>query len=120
MKTSALGAVLACQLALAVPLAASPALARAAELPPSPAATNAAVDKLTANAGVTQALAFLRADDERTLKEQIELTEIPAPPFKEAVRAANFLERFKALGLTDARIDAEGNVLGTRKGSGGG
>lgn len=113
---------LAASLALALGLALSPpaALAQDATLPAITAATQATFDKLTAHDGVTRALAYLRADDERTLKEQIELTEIPAPPFKEAVRAANYLERLKALGLPDARIDAEGNVLALRKGSGGG
>ncbi len=65
-----------------------------------------------------QALDFIRAEDERTLKDQIELTEIPAPPFKESVRAAEYLKRLKALGLADARIDAEGNVIAVRKGTG--
>lgn len=113
---------LAASLALALGLALSPpaALAQDATLPAITAATQATFDKLTAHDGVTRALTYLRADDERTLKEQIELTEIPAPPFKEAVRAANYLERLKALGLPDARIDAEGNVLALRKGSGGG
>ena len=50
-------------------------------LPPINPATEAAFVTLTAHAGVRQAVDFLRADDERTLKDQIELTEIPAPPF---------------------------------------
>lgn len=122
MTIRPLAAALCCGLSLVVASALNPtaALAQQPKLAPITAATNAAFDKLGADAGVTRALAFLRSDDARTLKEQIELTEIPSPPFKEAVRAANFLERFKALGLADARIDAEGNVLGVRKGSGGG
>lgn len=94
----------------------SPASAQA--FPPVNAATDAAFGQLGANPAVRQALEFIRADDERTLKDQIELTEIPAPPFKESVRAADYLKRLKALGLADARIDAEGNVIATRKGSG--
>ena len=86
--------------------------------PPINAATEAAFGRLAGHAGVKQALDFIKADDERTLKEQIELTEIPAPPFKETVRAQEYLKRLKALGLADARIDAEGNVIATRKGSG--
>jgi tripeptide aminopeptidase len=82
------------------------------------APTEAAFTQLGANAAVKQALEVIRADDERTLKDQIELTEIPAPPFKESVRAAEYLKRLRALGLADARIDAEGNVIGTRKGTG--
>ncbi len=100
-------------------LAVSAAWSQAA-LPPLHPQTEAAFVKLTAHAGVKQAVDFLRADDERTLKDQIELTEIPAPPFKEMVRAQEYQKRLKALGLSDARIDAEGNVIAVRKGSGGG
>ncbi|MFN4351765.1 MAG: M20/M25/M40 family metallo-hydrolase [Hylemonella sp.] len=98
-------------------LAVSAAWSQAA-LPPLHPATEAAFVKLTAHAGVKQAVDFLRADDERTLKDQIELTEIPAPPFKEMVRAQDYQRRLKALGLGDARIDAEGNVIAVRKGNG--
>jgi tripeptide aminopeptidase len=87
-------------------------------VPPINAATEAAFGRLTANPAVKQALEFIRADDERTLKDQIELTEIAAPPFKESVRAAEYLKRLKALGLADARIDSEGNVIAVRKGTG--
>jgi len=89
-------------------------------LPPINPATEAAFITLTAHVGVRQAVDFLRADDERTLKDQIELTEVPAPPFKEAVRALEYQKRLKALGLQDARIDAEGNVIAVRKGTGNG
>lgn len=98
-------------------LAVSAAWSQAA-LPPLHPQTEAAFVKLTAHAGVKQAVDFLRADDERTLKDQIELTEIPAPPFKEMVRAQEYQKRLKALGLSDARIDAEGNVIAVRKGNG--
>ena len=98
-------------------LAVSAAWSQAA-LPPISPAIEAAFVKLTAHAGVQQAVDFLKTDDERTLKDQIELTEIPAPPFKEAVRAQEYQKRLLALGLSDARIDAEGNVIAVRKGSG--
>src|SRR5262249_7163731 len=39
---------------------------------------------------------------------------------KEKARAEYFVSRLKALGLTDAHIDAEGNVIGIRKGIGNG
>jgi acetylornithine deacetylase/succinyl-diaminopimelate desuccinylase-like protein len=63
---------------------------------------------------------FLAADYERTVNEAIAITEIEAPPFKEARRARNFLERMKAVGLSNVEMDAEGNVTGLRKGKGGG
>lgn len=66
---------------------------------------------------VTRALAAIKADDEKTLREQIEIAQIPAPPFKEQVRARDYQQRLEKLGLK-ASIDAEGNVVATRKGSG--
>ncbi|MEJ5991842.1 M20/M25/M40 family metallo-hydrolase [Ramlibacter sp. PS3R-8] len=107
--------VAACAVAL---LAQFPSAWAQSAPPPINAATEAAFGKLGALPAVKQALDFIKADDERTLKEQIELTEIPAPPFKESVRAAEYQKRMKALGLADARIDAEGNVIAVRKGTG--
>jgi acetylornithine deacetylase/succinyl-diaminopimelate desuccinylase-like protein len=63
---------------------------------------------------------FLAADYDRTVAEAIALSEIPAPPFKEAVRARAFAERMRLAGLSGVEIDAVGNVTGLRKGTGGG
>ncbi len=57
-----------------------------------------------------------RSDEPRTIEDQIRLCEIPAPPFKEAARASAYAEAFRAVGLTDVRIDRAGNVLGERRG----
>lgn len=59
---------------------------------------------------VQSALAQLRADQAWTLDQQISICEVPAPPFKEQLRAAEFQRRLQALGY-EARIDAEGNVI---------
>ena len=64
------------------------------------------------------ATAFIEQDYERFVRELITLTEIPAPPFKEAARAKAYLEMLRANGLTDVEMDAEGNVMGIRKGTG--
>jgi acetylornithine deacetylase/succinyl-diaminopimelate desuccinylase-like protein len=69
---------------------------------------------------VRSALELLRSDNEWTLQQQISICEIPAPPFTEAARAAEYRRRLEALGLTNVRIDAEGNVIAERPGSGGG
>lgn len=69
---------------------------------------------------VNRALEFLFEDDIRTLKEQIALAEIPAPPFSEHTRAVDFEKRLQSLGLENVRRDEEGNVYGDHKGSGGG
>jgi acetylornithine deacetylase/succinyl-diaminopimelate desuccinylase-like protein len=66
------------------------------------------------------ALATLQRDNAWTLAQQVSICEVPAPPFKEARRAAELRDRLVALGLRDARIDAEGNVIATRAGRGGG
>jgi len=70
------------------------------------------------NAKVKAALDMLKADNAWTLQQQIELTQIPAPPFKESVRAAEFKRRLEALGLRNVRIDAVGNVIAERRGVG--
>jgi tripeptide aminopeptidase len=75
---------------------------------------------ILANARVIKALEDIKADDDRTLTEQKRITEIAAPPYKESRRAEYFLKRFVELGFKDALIDAEGNVIALRKGSGGG
>ena len=67
----------------------------------------------------TQAAAFIAGDHDRFVRELIQLTEIPAPPFKEQVRARTFMEMLRQQGLADVEMDAEGNVMGLRRGSGG-
>lgn len=47
----------------------------------------------------------------------IELTEIPAPTFRETARAEYMAAKFRELGLQHVRMDAAGNVLGERPGS---
>jgi len=61
---------------------------------------------------------FVAQDHDRFVREIIQITEIEAPPFKEARRAKAFMEMLRQSGLTNVEIDAEGNVIGTRKGSG--
>lgn len=80
----------------------------------------AAMKKLMASKAFATARASLDADYDRIVKDIITLTEIEAPPFKEAVRARAYLEMLRAEGLTDLEIDAEGNAMGLRKGTGGG
>lgn len=58
-----------------------------------------------------RAEADLRDRDPLTLETQIELTEIPAPPFGEEVRGRRMAQMMSELGLVDGETDAEGNVL---------
>jgi len=54
------------------------------------------------------------------VRELIQITEVEAPPFKEEKRAKVVAELLRQSGLSDVSIDAEGNVVGVRKGTGGG
>lgn len=65
-------------------------------------------------------MAHIGSDHDRIVDEVVKITEIPAPPFKEAVRAKTFLSMLQESGLKDAAIDEEGNVIGLRKGTGNG
>ena len=70
-------------------------------------------------ASVGRALARIKADNAWTLDQQQSICEIPAPPFKETARGAEYKRRLEALGLT-VRIDSIGNVIAERKGTGSG
>jgi len=73
---------------------------------------------IASNNRVKAALAQIKSRDAATLQEQIEIAQIPSPSFKESVRAADYVRRLQTLGLSDAAIDAEGNVIAHRKGTG--
>jgi tripeptide aminopeptidase len=91
-----------------------------AQTPSAGPTVEAATAAILAHPKVIKTLDDIKADDARVLAEQKRITEIPAPPYKEKVRAEYYLKRFQELGFKDASIDAEGNVIALRKGSGGG
>jgi tripeptide aminopeptidase len=95
------------RLRLAVPLALSLTAPLAAQTVPA------------TNAGVRRSLDRIKADNAWTLDQQQSICEIPAPPFKESVRGAEYKRRLEALGLT-VRIDSIGNVIAERRGTGSG
>ena len=111
-------------LVLALLCAAPGAQAQNTAVAPTPAQVTPEVEKtftqLMAAPAIQKLLDAVKADHERSIEDLKMLTEIEAPPFKESKRAEAFLARMKALGLADARIDAEGNVVGLRKGTGNG
>ncbi|MET3178121.1 UNVERIFIED_ORG: acetylornithine deacetylase/succinyl-diaminopimelate desuccinylase-like protein [Variovorax guangxiensis] len=100
------------------------ALAQSPAVAPTPAQVSPEVDRaytqLMASPAIQKLLDAVKADHERSVEDLKALTEIEAPPFKEQKRAEAFLARMKAFGLTSAKIDAEGNVVGVRKGTGNG
>lgn len=123
LRSTLAAAVCAGLVAAAAALLPVPGLAQAIVAPTPPAVAPAvatAIDRLQAAPAIRELLAAVRDDHDRATGDLVALTEIEAPPFKEAKRAAAFLARLQALGLPDARIDAEGNVVGVRKGQGAG
>jgi acetylornithine deacetylase/succinyl-diaminopimelate desuccinylase-like protein len=79
---------------------------------------DALVSGIISSANFKSATTFFEGDHDRFVRELITLTEIPAPPFKEKARATAYLEMLRGLGLSDAEMDAEGNVMGIRRGTG--
>jgi len=81
------------------------------------AKTETTVKTLRNQPAVKAALEQIRREDERTLQEQIEIAEIPSPPFKEHTRANDYVRRLRELGLIDVATDSEGNVIARRPGA---
>ena len=93
-------------------MASAAAVVLAASLPLAP---------VRADEGMQGALAAplqaqLDAQYDQVIADLIRITETPAPPFKEAERAALFAQMLRDAGLKDVTIDAEGNVLALRPG----
>ena len=84
----------------------------------TPAQADRSIAKIRGSAGFKTAMATLEQQHERIVADTITLTEIPAPPFKEEKRARAYMEMLKAHGLSDVEMDAEGNVMGLRRGTG--
>lgn len=78
------------------------------------------MDELLKCTDVQEALQFLREDDERTLREHLEMCQIPAPSYEEGEKAEYVRKKMVDAGLSDVHIDEVGNVLGTWKGTGNG
>lgn len=99
----------------AAPLAATLALSGCVQAQARPAAQDAVAVPHN-HPRVRQALEHVRRTEPQTVEEQVALCQIPAPPFKEQARAADYRRRMEALGLRNVRVDAEGNVIGERPG----
>jgi tripeptide aminopeptidase len=77
------------------------------------------VEALMARPDVQAALQFLEDTDAQTVADQIELTEIPSPPFGEAARGRRYAEMLRAYGADSVWTDPEGNVVALRRGTSG-
>jgi acetylornithine deacetylase/succinyl-diaminopimelate desuccinylase-like protein len=76
------------------------------------------VAKVITSPKYKSAVAVLDKEHDRIVDDIVKLTEIPSPPFGEKARGAAYLEMLRAAGLTDVEMDAEGNVMGIRRGTG--
>ena len=65
---------------------------------------------------IKAALEAIKRNEPHFIEEQVRICEIPAPPFKEDVRSAEFQRIFQSMGLQNVRIDKAGNVIGVRPG----
>ncbi|MDX1645628.1 MAG: M20/M25/M40 family metallo-hydrolase, partial [Longimicrobiales bacterium] len=72
---------------------------------------------LLANPEVAEALELAEEHDPWALDLLIEITQIPAPPFMEDARGERFAELLVELGADSVWTDAEGNVIGLRRGT---
>ncbi|WP_372784941.1 M20/M25/M40 family metallo-hydrolase [Phenylobacterium sp.] len=91
-------------------------LAAAAPKPADPA--DKSVQAIVQSPAFKTAVATLDREHDRTVADIVTLTEIPAPPFKEAAKGKAFMAMLKAQGLADVEMDPEGNVMGLRRGTG--
>ncbi len=83
-------------------------------------ASNSLAKQIVSDPKFRAAVGVYERDFDRFVAELIKLTEIPAPPFGEGPRAQAYLAMLKDAGLEDVEMDAEGNVMGLRRGKSGG
>ncbi|SEK98090.1 M20/M25/M40 family metallo-hydrolase [Parapedobacter koreensis] len=117
-KRHTIGACLVALIALSCQSPSESGSAATAETTPPVADTYVdEIKKLAANTSVKETFDKITALHEETSKNHILLTEIPAPPFKEAARASQFEAMLKAVGADSIWTDSIGNVLALRKGT---
>ncbi len=68
---------------------------------------------------VRKAFDLIATGERASDRQLITLTEIPAPPFGEAVRAQQYAQMLRDLGMKEVAVDEVGNVLAYWRGSGG-
>jgi len=71
------------------------------------------IEKLADDPACVRALAWIDKNSAWVTDQQIHLTEIPAPEFKEGARAEFLKKIFEAAGL-NVQIDKTGNVIAER------
>ena len=66
---------------------------------------------------VRRAFQFFESRADVITEEHATICRIPSPPFGERERAEYLVEKFRKLGLNDARVDEEGNCVALRPGN---
>jgi acetylornithine deacetylase/succinyl-diaminopimelate desuccinylase-like protein len=79
-------------------------------------AAEESIEKIAQDPGCARAIAWIDQNTAWVTDQQIRLTEIPAPEFKEARRGEALKKLFEANGLR-VRVDKIGNVIGERPGA---
>ena len=74
------------------------------------------MNRITTDARVRRAVTYMEQTDAAALRDLIMLTQIPAPPFKEAERARRFVEMLRSAGADSTGMDEVGNVIALRRG----
>ncbi|MGQ0562851.1 MAG: M20/M25/M40 family metallo-hydrolase [Gemmatimonadota bacterium] len=94
------------------------ALALNAQQAPCPRSDRycAEITRIMTAARVRNAVTRIERTDAAAVRELIALTQIPAPPFKEAERGRAYAELLRAAGADSVRIDEAGNVIALRRG----
>jgi acetylornithine deacetylase/succinyl-diaminopimelate desuccinylase-like protein len=72
--------------------------------------------ELLVSSRVREAFQFFETRAVEITEEQIAICSIPAPPFGEEERARYLCEKFRQYGLSEAKLDAEGNCVALRRG----
>src|SRR4030081_1660632 len=74
------------------------------------------IEELCASPEVKRAFEFFEMQAAVITAEQIQICSVPAPPFGEDERATHLAELCRRDGLTNVRLDEEGNCVALRQG----
>jgi tripeptide aminopeptidase len=85
--------------------------------PTAPATAFGQVLRLASDPRLHQAFRWLHLQEQQVFRWQVDLVQVPAPPFGESARASWLADRFRELELADITIDSAGNVIGKLPGA---
>ncbi len=84
---------------------------------PATASAFGEITRLAGDRRVHQAFRWLHLQERTVFGWQVELVQVPAPPFGEEPRAEWLAGKFRELGLEDVGLDEAGNAIGILRGS---